>query len=321
MIISASRRTDIPAFYSLWFMNRVRAGEVYVRNPFDTRKVSRVSLRREDVDYIHFWTKNPAPLLRRIDALEGYRYCFHFTVNGYGRETEPAVPPLPALLDTFRELAERCGPGSVAWRYCPVMIRPGFGVEEHLRNFESIARALSGHTGRCHISLLDEYAKIKNVIRSHGIRRTTPEEETLIIPELVRIAAAHGIGVYSCADTEGLSSYGVVPGRCLDPGTLQLPGCSYKKDRNQRPGCLCSESVDIGGYSSCPHECLYCYANRTTGRPADRFSRHNPFSPLIYGEPLPGDIVTEHFLSVKTRQMRAATDQSLFDQCLFDHSA
>ncbi|MCC8018382.1 MAG: DUF1848 domain-containing protein [Rikenellaceae bacterium] len=314
MIISASRRTDIPAFYSRWLLDRVRAGEVYVRNPFDRRKISRVSLRREHVDYIHFWTKNPAPLLSRIGGLDGYRYCFHFTVNGYGRETEPAVPLLPVLLDTFRQLSDRCGPGRVAWRYCPILIRPGFGVEQHLRNFETIAGTLAGYTERCHISLLDEYYKIKNVMHHHGIRRTTAEEESILLPEIVRIAAGHGIRIYSCADTEGLSGYGITPGRCLDPGLPGLSGGAYKKDRNQHPECLCSESVDIGGYSSCPHECLYCYANRTTGLPAANFQIHNPLSPLIYGEPLPGDIVTEHSLSTKARQRTSATDRSLFDQ-------
>lgn len=303
MVISASRRTDIPAFYSRWFINRLRAGEVYVRNPFDRRRVSSVSLKREHVDFIHFWTKNPAPLIKRLGELEGYDYCFHFTVNGYGPDTEPHVPALPRLLDTFRELSEKCPSGRVVWRYSPIVIRPGFGTEEHLRNFELIASWLEGATRRCYISPLDEYSKIREITRRHGIRRPAPVEEEEIVSGIVRMAAAHGMSVYSCADTEGFSKYGVVPGRCLDPGIISRDKTLYRKDPGQRADCLCCRSVDIGGYSSCPHDCLYCYANRTTGTPASRYAEHDPFSPLITGCPESGDIITEHSLSCKAKRL------------------
>ncbi|MCD8073412.1 MAG: DUF1848 domain-containing protein [Alistipes sp.] len=311
MVISASRRTDIPAFYSKWFFNRLKAGEVYVRNPFDKRKISTVSLEKEHVDFIHFWTKNPAPMLRRLPELDGYDYTFHFTVNGYGAHIEPLVPPLPRLVDTFAELSRHC---KVSWRYCPILIREGFGIDEHIRNFSRIASRLEGLTDRCYISLLDEYPKIKTAIKKYGIRTPDNTEQESVLPRIKAIAESYGIKVYSCAGAPWFGKYGIIPGRCLDPAGVGRSGRTYKKDPNQRPECGCVQSVDIGGYSSCPHDCIYCYANRAKGIPAGEYSRHDPFSPLITGDVVTGDIISEHSLSCRARRLNGNfVGPSLFD--------
>ncbi|MCC8035343.1 MAG: DUF1848 domain-containing protein [Rikenellaceae bacterium] len=311
MVISASRRTDIPAFYSKWFFNRVKAGEVYVRNPFDKRKVSRVSLRREHVDFIQFWTKNPAPMLPRLRELEGYDYTFHFTVNGYGKALEPNVPQLPRLVETFAGLSRHC---KVSWRYSPIIIKDGFGVEEHLGNFSKIASCLEGLTDRCYISLLDEYPKIRHLVRRYGLRSPDENQQEIILAGVKSIAQNHGINVYSCAERKWQDKYGIVPGQCLDPAVVGRNAGIYKKDPNQRPECACSQSVDIGGYSSCPHDCIYCYANRATGIPGGEYSRHDPLSPLVTGRVRPQDMISEHSLSCRARKLYGELTGTLFDE-------
>ena len=141
MFISASRRTDIPSHYSEWFMNRIRAGFVLVRNPVNPRRVSRVSLSPDVVDGIVFWSKNPIPMLDRLDGLSGYMYCFQFTLNAYGAEVERGIPSKNAqLVDAFRRLSDKIGPERVLWRYDPIFVSGKYTVEYHLKYFEALAR-------------------------------------------------------------------------------------------------------------------------------------------------------------------------------------
>jgi len=157
MIISASRRTDIPAFFSNWFMNRVREGYFYSVNPFNSNQITKVSLESPDVDAICFWTKNPRPLIKHLIELEnlGLNYYFQFTLNPYGKEFEPGLPSLEKRIATFRALSGQIGQERVVWRYDPVILSNATPVEWHLERADFIASSLSGRTDRLVFSFCD----------------------------------------------------------------------------------------------------------------------------------------------------------------------
>lgn len=289
MIISASRRTDIPAFYSDWFLRRAAQGEVLVRNPMRFHQVSRISLRPQDVDFIAFWTKNPAPLLPRLNELADYDYGFLYTITGYGPVLEPGVPPVAETLRTFRALSERLGPQRVLWRYDPVLSHPMWTVADHRRNFEALARSLAGVTHRCIISFLDAYRTGAGALKRAQVTVPDADMVSAIAPFLAETADRFSMTVEACAEPHDLSRYGIRPGHCIDPTFTGV--ASGGKDRNQRPGCGCQPSVDIGAYHSCPHRCVYCYANHGEARLSENLRLHDPASPLLVGTLQPEDVV------------------------------
>jgi hypothetical protein len=272
MIISASRRTDIPAFYSRWFFNRLKAKYVDVANPFNPNQVRRVNLKPEDVDAIVFWTRNSRPILKYLSEIDrlGYGYYFLYTITGYPKELEENLPSLEAAIRTFKELSNRIGPKRVIWRYDPIILSSITDREYHRHNFERIASGLSGHTKRVIISFVDIYKKVRRKIRKlsdeKGIEWYDIESQNAakLAADLKEIAGSHGFEIQSCAEDIDLSSSGIIPGKCIDNELinvlfdLNLP---YKKDPHQRKRCLCTRSVDIGAYDTCGYRCVYCYAN------------------------------------------------------------
>ncbi len=300
MIISASRRTDIPAWFSTWFMNRVREGFVWVRSPFKPGQIRRYSLRPEDVDVIVFWSKNPKPLMDYLDELDeaGYRYYFQFTLNDYPSVLEPNLPPLEERLETFKALSRRVGPSRVVWRWDPIVISSLTPVEHHLEHFEKVADALQGYSERVAISLLDFYGKVaarlqrltkEAVITFRYITDDAFRGELLDLVGGIRsIAVQRGFHIYSCAETVDLACVGVPRGACIDADLIgRLLGTRYegRKDNGQRAQCLCTESVDIGAYNTCRHKCVYCYANSPHDESVDQNCKnHVPTSPLLVGK-------------------------------------
>ncbi len=294
-IISASRRTDIPAFYADWFMNRIRAGYFYRVNPFNTHQVTGFSLAVDDVDAICFWTKNPKPLLQQLGELDdlGYRYYFQFTLNPYDAAFEPHVPPLPERIATFTELAGRIGPQRVVWRYDPIILSSATPLAYHLEQAESIATQLRGATQRLVFSFLDCYGKVAGrlqeqtgiVISDITVPHLRGELEQLAWG-LKNIADANGMRILSCAEEVDLSVIGIEHGSCIDGELIrELCGGSHNfvKDKNQRGTCGCVESADMGIYNTCFFKCAYCYANmHETTIEANR-QHHNPDSAsLLY---------------------------------------
>ena len=276
MIISASRRTDIPAFYSEWFMNRIAEGWFECVNPFNPSQVRIVSLLPQDVDVIVFWSKNPEPLLQHLDELDarGYRYYFQYTLNDYPGFLEPGIPCLNNRLDTFLRLASRLGSKRVVWRYDPIIAGNITPVEYHLERFAHISDKLSGYCERVVISFVDFYAKLSKRLgileKSNGFSAydiTLPEYReklAILLSGISSRAAANSMGVYSCSELLELSEWGVEHGRCIDSAMINdifHMDLSMNKDRNQRKGCLCAASVDMGTYNTCGHACSYCYAN------------------------------------------------------------
>jgi hypothetical protein len=287
MILSISRRTDIPAFYSEWLMRRLRQGEVLVRNPINYHQVGRIFLDPRNTTCLVFWSKNPEPLLRQlseIDAL-GYRSFFLFTLNAYGEDVEVHLPPLSQRLDTFRRLARVIGKEGVTWRYDPIFCTRRYTLDFHRRAFASLAASLDGYTERCIVSFIEMYKKCRRNMATLTPGDISLEDRLKLLRDLGDIAENHQIRLQSCAATEELRSV-IAPGKCIDGELLARRfGTRLKvaKDRHQRSACGCNTSIDIGAYHSCPHGCLYCYANHNFGRAQDNFTAHNPDSPLLLG--------------------------------------
>ena len=297
MLISASRRTDIPTYYAAWFCHRIREGYVLVRNPMNARQISRIPLRPDCVDGIVFWTKNPLPMLDKLRQLDGYMYYFQFTVNAYGQDMERGVPSKNSvIIPAFQRLADLIGPDRVIWRYDPILFNATYTMAHHLRYFEALAKRLAGYTTTCTISFLDWYRHATRRIASLGIQRSTPAQQTWLAKQLAGIAHGCGLRIEACAETLDLRPYGIQPARCVDDRLFaRLSGCSINvaRDTGQRPACGCASSVDIGAYNTCGNGCAYCYANFSERLVTANTGRHTPQSPLLTGEVGPDDTITE----------------------------
>lgn len=297
MIISASRRTDIPAYYSEWLFNRLKEGYALVRNPVNPRRISRVSLSPADVDGIVLWTKNPLPMLGRLAELEPYTYYFQFTLNPYGRDAEPSVPSKSSvIIPAFRRLSELIGPSRVIWRYDPIFFNDTYTPEYHVKYFRELASRLCGCTEKCTVSFIDFYKKTERSMRAFWITEPPQELMQSLMQRFSDIASEYVISINTCAEKEDYSEYGIGKARCIDAGLLgRISGraLSEKKDPNQRPECGCAQSIDIGAYNTCGHGCIYCYANHSRTSVMKNIKAHDPSSPLLFGKIGPDDIVTD----------------------------
>jgi hypothetical protein len=279
-IVSASRRSDIPAFYSRWFINRVRAGFCHTINPFGGQ-VRRVSLRPEDTLGFVFWTRHAKPLERRLDDLRDYRYYFHVTVNGYGPALERRNPRLEQAVAGFRRLADRISPARVNWRYDPIVLGESTPPEYHLRHFDELARELEGYTSRCYFSFVSVYGKTKRNMGATGLSWIEPGAETRagLSKQLAAIAASRGIALLSCCE-DALVCCGVGKARCVDGEILGLD--QPLRSVPSRPQCGCVESVDIGAYDTCQFDCTYCYATNSWTAARRRAGAHDPEDTVLW---------------------------------------
>ncbi|MBF4691562.1 DUF1848 domain-containing protein [Fusibacter ferrireducens] len=263
MIISISRRTDIPAFHTAWLIHKIKVGHVYVRNPMNPHQVSKVSLKPKDVACIVFWTKNPLPLLNQLEALREYKYYFQFTLNAYGKPIEKNLPDAKSLIEAFKQLSNRIGKNKVIWRYDPILLSQEMDLEYHVRHFRMLANELKDYTERCIISFIDVYPKIRKRLNQNGIRGLTESEIRYIAERFSNICRDFGIELQTCSEAIDLNAYNIKHGKCIDDQLIcRLFGYSGEiaKDKNQRVACGCVKSVDIGAYNTCYHDCVYCYA-------------------------------------------------------------
>lgn len=262
MIISASRRCDIPNYKSDWFFDSLKNGKVVV--PINQFLSKPISLAKEDVDCFVFWTKNPEPMLKRLNELNGYPFYFQFTLTGYSKKIEPGVPDKHHTLSVFQELSRRTSPRQVIWRYDPIFFSETYTMEYHKKAFQSIAEALEGYTERCVISFIDLYGKITIRVVPYGIRAPRTDEIMELVQFISEAAGKRGIRVETCAEKIDLSCFEIYPTHCIDAALIsQLTGkdLSILKDPSQRAECGCCKSVDIGNYHTCKNGCVYCYAN------------------------------------------------------------
>jgi hypothetical protein len=296
MIVSVSRRTDIPALYGEWFLQRIRAGYALVRNPMNRRQVSRIRLTPDAVDAFVFWTKNPRPFLAAVPLLERYPSYYQVTITPYGREVEQNVPDLEDAVDAFIRLAGLIGRDRTVWRYDPILFSGRYTADFHRRAFRQLAERLHPYTGKVVISFIDEYAKTKRNLRALDYRQPAAEERRELARALAATAAEFRLAISACSEPEDYSGCGVAAGSCVDPQLLeQLLGRELPtgRDRNQRTGCRCLPSVDLGAYDTCTHRCLYCYANASPGAAERNGSVHDPASPFLLGGLEEGDRITD----------------------------
>ena len=325
MIISASRRTDIPAFYADWFMNRVRAGYFHRVNPFNSNQVSGFSLKPEDVDAICFWTKNPRPLMKHLDELDerGLKYYFQFTINAYDKIFEPNVPSLQERIETMIELAGRIGAERVVWRYDPVILSSVTPVEWHLEQVEQIATKLQDATRRLVFSFYDFYGKgqgrLNKALEGTGIKLediTSPEHKDAldqVVHGFKEIADRHDLQIFSCSEDIDLASIGIHHGACIDGKLIsELFGTAAVsiKDKNQRESCGCVESADMGMYNTCHFKCAYCYANFNEGMIESNCRKHYPESASLLDR-YDGQIEIQ--TSLQKKKKCGGCQQSLFN--------
>jgi DNA repair photolyase len=279
-VISASRRTDIPAFYVRWLMNRLRAGFACYPNPY-SGEVYTVSLQPEDVHSIVFWSKNYAPLLPHLDELTeyGYRFYFHYTITG-NRPLEPYVPDWHQSVPLFRELAEHTSPRHVQWRFDPILFTTELRAGFYIDRFYEIATALSEVTERCYFSFAAFYGKVKRRLQEAGVHYYDPplEEKHSLVQEMADIASGCGITLYACCE-DAIVGGRIQKAHCVDGDLLadlfpERPKVSML--RPTREQCGCAVSRDIGMYDSCPYGCVYCYANQSRPVALKRFRAHTP---------------------------------------------
>lgn len=288
MILSVSRRTDIPAFYSDWFFDRLNEGFVLVPNPINPKKIAKIKLEPAKIKSIEtnllgerkiimlgslegivFWTKNPEPMLNKLDKLNDIKYYFLYTLNPYPSHIEAGLPSLEERTCSFKELSKHC---PVIWRYDPILLTDGIDIEWHKQEFEKLCKALSGYTKHCKISFVIESYK--------GCSKTvwapTLAQKNEILSAFSKIAKENGIQIEACAESGDYLKYGIVPSKCIDGEIFEKlltekyseQGINVKRKNDKldggRQNCGCMPAVDIGRYDTCRHGCNYCYARKST---------------------------------------------------------
>lgn len=305
MILSASRRTDIPAFYGEWFTNRLREGFVCVRNPFNYHQVSKIALSPENVDCIVFWTKDASPFMKCLDEIDqlGYKYYFQYTITPYDNRIESDVNNKAAIIENFKKLSDMLSKDRVLWRYDPILFTKDIDLSYHIDKFRDMVKVLKDYTESVTISFLDNYSKTGK--RTDLLNTLSKEQMIEIGNAFAEIARAANLRIKTCAE-EVVFTNGIEKASCIDKPLIEsVVGCTIdaKKDKNQRKECLCIESIDIGEYDTCRHFCNYCYANGSEKKINNKCSKHIVTSPLLIGQLEEEDIVKEKNLqSLKRRQ-------------------
>lgn len=296
MIIQTGMRTDITAFYSKWFLNRLNEGFVLVRNPYNPGQVTRYSLSPDVVDLIAFCTKNPGPMLDSMDALKAYGQYWFVTITPYGQDIEPNVPDKEIVMNDFIRLSNIVGVDSVGWRYDPILVDEKHSVEWHISEYEHMAKKLAGFTKTCVISFIDIYKKVERNFPQ--AREVSKKDRITIGKAFIDIAAKYGMTIRPCAEGNELAAYGADCSGCMTVEIfenalherLDVP----RRKTNQRNGeCACLLGVDIGAYDTCGHLCKYCYANTDPNLVKRNMRCHDPNSPFLLGGNQPDDVIHE----------------------------
>ena len=300
MIISASRRTDIPAFYSDCFFYRIKERYVLVPNPYNSKMISRISLDPAIVDCIVFWSKNPAPMLEKLDKLKDYNYYFQFTLNPYGPDIENHLPAISKRIDTFKRLSDRIGKEKVIWRYDPVLTNETYTPGFHKEKFAEIAYELKEHTEKCMLGFIDHYQHIRTAVGQFNIQPLLKADIEEMAVSFKKTVDTCSIQLDTCTVKVDLTHLGIPGGLCIDNQLVErIAGypISVRKDKNQRDICRCAESIDIGTYESCLNGCIYCYAIKGNYNTVKyNLNKHDKNSPMLVGEQQEDDIVKERLV-------------------------
>ncbi len=292
MILNTGSRTDIPAFYSKWFYNRIREGYVLVRNPYYPTQITKYLLKPEVIDMMVFCTKNPYPMLDNISLLSAFDMFWFVTITPYGKEIEPLVPSKEQVMDSFCRLSKFVGSGRMSWRYDPVFITEKYSVDCHIEQFSRIAKQLSGYTKQCVVSFIDLYEKTKR--NFPGIQAVTRQEQERLIAAFSKIAKENDMQIHLCCESADLVRENVDADGCMSKAVFEKAlrcKLNVPKKKTARNECNCLLGADIGAYNTCPHGCVYCYANYDRETVAQNCKRHDADSPLLVGEVSEQDVI------------------------------
>lgn len=314
MIISASYKTDIPAFYGEWFINRLRAGFCKTINPYN-HQVKLVNLSPHHVDGIVFWTKNVGPFLKYLPEINsrGYIFIIHYTINNYPRTLEASVVDSARSVEHVKKIADKFGLKIVVWRYDPVLFSELTPYSFHIANFSYLASLLRGIVDEVVVSFVHLYKKTQRNIDMAALsgnflwQNPADEEKTSLLGDLVSIAAANQMKLSVCSQPSYLIP-GAQSAQCIDATRISsLRGSVFQSlQKGNRPGCMCYESYDIGEYDTCPQGCVYCYAVNRPNLAIERFQKHDPTSEFLF-EPI----------SYNPKTQAVKTQLSLFDKEIF----
>lgn len=285
MIINTGQRTDIPAFYSEWFMNRIKDGYVLVRNPYYPSLVTKFLLNKDLVDVIGFCTKNPRPMLKYLDDLKDFGQIWHVSITAYDKDLEPNVPPIDEVIKDFKELSKKIGKNAVIWRYTPIIINEKYTVKRHLETFEYIAKELKDYTDTVIFGFLDLYDKL---VKNHqDLKDANDEDKIILAKEFKRITEKYNLNLRLCSKEKWLKEYGIDVLGCMRIEDYEKAigiNLNIKEKMEARKNyCSCYLSNDIGTYNSCLHLCKYCYANGKIETIYKNYQLHDPKSPFLIG--------------------------------------
>jgi DNA repair photolyase len=311
VIVSASRSTDIPTFYSDWFVERWKKGYIKWINPFN-QTPSYISFR--DTRLVIFWTKNPKPLMQNLNFIEENikNFYFQFTLNDYKKEKlELKIPDVENRIETFIQLSERIGKDKVVWRYDPLILTGNLGVDELLKKIEYIGSKLKNHTSKLVFSFVDiaAYKKVMSNLSETGSREFDINAKQEFASGLQQLNKFWNLEIGTCSETIDLEKYNIKHNKCIDDELIiklfgndellmkflgvedtspdlfstEIKTTKKLKDKGQRSACGCIISKDIGQYNTCPHECLYCYANTSHITASKNYKAHalNPAADSI----------------------------------------
>ena len=285
MILNTGSRTDIPAYYSDWFYNRIKEGYVLARNPYYPAQITKYLLNPEVIDVIVFCTKNPSPMLDRISLLSAFDMFWFVTITPYGKEIEPHVPSKELVIGSFQKLSKKIGKERTSWRYDPIFITDKYSVDCHIEQFHQMAKALSGYTEQCVVSFIDLYEKTKRNFR--GIHSVTKAEQETIIAAFSEIAKENKLQIHLCCESADLVRENVDADGCMSKAVLEKAlgsRLNVPQKKTARAECSCLLGADIGTYNTCGHGCLYCYANYSKETVMRNMKLHHASSPLLIGE-------------------------------------
>ena len=295
MILNTGSRTDIPAFYSEWFMERMRQGFVMARNPFDPKRVIRYDLDPKTIDCIVFCTKDPSKMLKHIEELKDYHMYWNVTITPYGKEIEENVPYKKDVMDSFIELSKKVGIDNIVWRYDPIFLNERYTLDYHLLIFEKMASYMKGYCNACIISFIDLYEKTKRNFPE--AREVSFEDQCKLTEGFVKIGKKYGMVIRLCHEDKQLERYGADASGCLNKEILEKAigeKLDVKPNIETRQGCNCLLGNDIGAYNSCMHFCKYCYANFDKKLVMENMKKHDQKSPLLIGNIQEDDVISVH---------------------------
>lgn len=283
MILFVSGRCDIPAFYTPWFFQRLKEGYVDVRNPYDAHQISRIYLDKNNIDAILFCTKNPLPMLSRLDEIH-FPFLFHVTLTPYHKDIERYVPDKTKIIEGIKQLSEKIGKDRVIVRYDPILLSEHYTIAYHMKAFEKLCKELQGYIDHIIISFVDMYKNTQKHASLMKLKKIELEDIHALGKSLGNIGKDYQIPIKTCAEAFDLSLYGIEKGLCVDKEKMErLLGYRLRNGKGVRKECGCMETVDIGDYNCCAHECLYCYANYDDKKVKDRVQLHDPNSSVLLG--------------------------------------